>query len=174
LLLGKQIPEKEPGGSPEKLRELAYFALVRSLVEYSATVWDPHHKGNIKKLEAVQRRAARFVKGQYGRFDSVTRMLDELGWPPLLERRKDARLILFYKIINNLAAVPYQDILTKPVRCTRKNHSKPFRVIGANTNQYKSSFFPGTISAWNGLSKNCAEAPNINLFKSISNLKNKT
>jgi len=153
-------------GCPEKLKEMAYFALIRSCVEYSATVWDPHHKGNIKKLEGVQRRAARFVKGRYSRFDSVTCMLDDLGWPTLEKRRKDARLILFYKIINNLAAVPYQDVLKEPARCTRKNHSKPFRIIGTNTNQYKFSFFPGTISAWNGLGQICAEAQNINIFKS--------
>ena len=31
-------------GCPEKLRETAYFALVRSFLEYSATVWHPHQK----------------------------------------------------------------------------------------------------------------------------------
>ena len=29
-------------GCPEKLRETAYFALVWSFLEYSATVWHPH------------------------------------------------------------------------------------------------------------------------------------
>ena len=56
-------------GCPEKLRETAYFALVRSFLEYSATVWHPHQKYNSDKLEMVQRRggrAARFVKGRYG------------------------------------------------------------------------------------------------------------
>ena len=61
----------------------------------------------------VQRRAARFVKSRYKRTDSVTAMLDELGWPILSKRRKDARLILFYKIINNLAQVPHEHILKK-------------------------------------------------------------
>ena len=65
------------------------------------------------KLEMMQHRAARFVKNRYKRTDSVTAMLDELGWPILSKRRKDARLILFYKIINNLAQVPHEHILTK-------------------------------------------------------------
>ena len=38
-------------GCPEKLRETAYFTLVRSFLEYSATVWHPD------KLEMVQSRA---------------------------------------------------------------------------------------------------------------------
>ena len=61
----------------------------------------------------VQRSTARFVKSRYRRTDSVTVMLDELGWPILSKRRKDARLILFYKIIDNLAQVPHEHILTK-------------------------------------------------------------
>ena len=94
-------------GCPEKLRETAYFSLVRSFLEYSATVWHPHQKYNSDKLEMVQRRAARFVKGRYGMYESVTQMLEELTWVPLSKRCENARLILFYKIINNLAMVPH-------------------------------------------------------------------
>ena len=36
-------------------------------------------------------------------------MLDVLGWTPLSQRRQEARLILFYKIINGLAQVPFED-----------------------------------------------------------------
>ena len=58
---------------------------------------------NHDKLEMVQRRAARFVKSKYKRTESVTAMSNELGSHSLSKRREDARLILFYKIINNLA-----------------------------------------------------------------------
>ena len=43
---------------------------------------------DIQQLESVQRRAARFVKKDYRYTTSVTGLLDELGWLPLLERRK--------------------------------------------------------------------------------------
>ena len=65
---------------PQKLKEIAYFSLVRSFVDYASAVWDPHQKFNQVKLEMVQRRAARFVKSRYKRTDSVTAMLDELGY----------------------------------------------------------------------------------------------
>ena len=61
---------------PQKLKEIVYFSLVRSFVDYASTVWDPHQKFNQEKLEMVQRRAARFVKIRYRRTDSVTAMLD--------------------------------------------------------------------------------------------------
>ena len=108
-------------GCPEKIRETAYFALVRSFLEYSTTVWHPHQKYNSDKLEMVQRRAARFVKGRYGMYESVTQMLEELTWVPLSKRRENARLILFYKIINNLAMVPHS-CLKKADGRTRKKH----------------------------------------------------
>ena len=77
-------------------------------MEYSATVWDPYQKYNSDKVDRVQRQAARFVKSKYTRYSSVSDMLDELGWPPLSQRRQEARLILFYKIINSLAQVPFK------------------------------------------------------------------
>ena len=86
-------------GCPEKLRKTAYFALVRSFLEYSATVWHPHQKYNSDKLEMVQRRAARFVKGRYGMshtgpifkdLNSLESTGDNGRQPPLLPPRPRA------------------------------------------------------------------------------------
>ena len=98
-------------GCPEKLRETAYFSLVRSFLEYSATVWHPCQKYNSDKLEMVQHRAARFVKGRYGMFESVTQILEQLTWMPLSKRRENNRLILFYKIIRRASMSQYFDNL---------------------------------------------------------------
>ena len=101
----------------------------------------------------VQRsRAACFVKGRYGMYESVTQILEELTWVPLSERRENARLILFYKIINNfnLAMVPHS-CLEKADGRTRKKHNLKFRHKGYNVDPYGQSFFPKCISAWNGL-----------------------
>ena len=146
-------PQAEPEGLPTEVKEIAYFSF--SL-----------------KLEMVQRRAARFVKSRYRRTDSVTAMLDELGWPILPKRRKDARLILFYKIINNLAQVPYEHIqymlirylcqLTKDYEGTRKKNNHKFRHITVNTSQYRQSFFPKTVGPWNQLS--FADSPTLENF----------
>jgi hypothetical protein len=38
----------------------SYTAIVRPIIEYAATVWDPTSQGKIKALENIQRRAARF------------------------------------------------------------------------------------------------------------------
>ena len=43
------------------VKEKAYKAFVRPVLEYAASVWDPYSQTHIDKLKAVQRRAARFV-----------------------------------------------------------------------------------------------------------------
>ena len=47
--------------SIDQIREMAYQSLVRPQLEYSASVWDLHVKEQIKKIEMVQRRAARWT-----------------------------------------------------------------------------------------------------------------
>ena len=74
---------------PAKLKESAYIALVRSCLEYGAPVWDPHLVKDSKLLEDLQRRAARFVKGDFQSRSSVTSMLWDLGWQDLKHRRRD-------------------------------------------------------------------------------------
>ena len=88
----------------------------------------------------VQRRAARFVKGRYGMYESVTQMLEDLTWVPLSKRRENACLFLFYKIINNLAMVP-DSCLEKADGRTRKKHNLKFRHIGYNVDPYGNRSF---------------------------------
>ena len=45
-----------------------------------------------------------------------------LGWSPRSQRRQEARLILFYKIINGLAQVPFEGVL-------KAISVHPFRII---------------------------------------------
>ena len=108
-------------GCPDKLKQTAYFSLIHSFMEYGATVWDPYQKYNSNKVERVQRIAARFVKSRYSRYSSVADMLDVMGWTPVPQRRQEAQLILFYKIINGLAQVPFEGILVEAYKGTRKN-----------------------------------------------------
>jgi hypothetical protein len=54
-----------------QVKTQCFTTLVRPDLEYAATVWDPYTKCNIKKPEKCQRRAARFVNGDYSRESSV-------------------------------------------------------------------------------------------------------
>ena len=73
-----KLPEEEPPqlsnnskGQVLQITGTAYHGICLLL-------WDPHTQRNINKLEMVQRRGTRFVKGDYRRTSSVTAMLSDL------------------------------------------------------------------------------------------------
>ena len=105
-----------------------------------------------EELESVQKRAARFVTGNYiYETGSMTGILGQLKWEPLKKRRKDNRLILLYKGLKGKASVPTDDLIPKTRRC-RNQHSMAFQTPIANTDVYKGSFFfPQSIRDWNAL-----------------------
>ena len=128
-----------------------YKGLVRPVLEYGSSVWDPHTHGLQEELEKVQNRAARFVTGNYVfETGSMTGILGQLKWESLKKRRKDSRLILLYKGLKGKARIPTDDLIPKNRRC-RNQHSLAFQIPSASKEAYKSSFFPQTIRDWNDL-----------------------
>ena len=62
------------------LKTTAYQALVRPLVKYSSTVWDPHTQRGTHQIEMVQWQVARYVLNRHHNTSSVVDMLGQLGW----------------------------------------------------------------------------------------------
>ena len=94
---------------------MAYIALIRSSLEYSATVCDLYLKQDVDRLERVQRQAARFITRDYRMRETgcVGHMLQELNMPPLQEHRKQQRPTTLYKIVKgHIPAVPPENFLT--------------------------------------------------------------
>jgi len=95
--------------SPRTLRELSYKQFILPILEYASTIWDPYHQNNINKLKMIQHRAAYFVLHHpwiKSTRDSISSMLQSLGWPTLQLCRKCPRLILMYKLLQNLLTIP--------------------------------------------------------------------
>ena len=101
-------------------------------MEYGATVWDPYQKYNSDNLIGciAELQGSSKVGIQEA---SVYDMFDVLGWTPLSQRRQEARLIIFYKIINGLAQVVFEGVLVEAYKGTRRKHDIKFRQIGHTT-----------------------------------------
>ena len=86
--------------------------MLRPILEYESTVWDPHCNVLNDELENVQKRAARFVTRNYSyETGSMTDIHAELKWETLQKRRKDNRLLLLYKSLKGKARLPTDDLI---------------------------------------------------------------
>ena len=148
-----------------KIKELAYNSLVRPITEYSAAVWDPYTQANIRSLEMVQRRAARWTLNRYHNVSSVTEMLDHLNWPTLQLRRSETRLCLMYKMVHDMVAIDISQYATPVIRQTRHSHPHSFIQICSRNEAYRMSYFPRTVVAWNMLPVETVLAPFMEAFK---------
>ena len=120
--------------------------LLITLLSPTGWIWvsglEPLHERKIDKIEMVQRRAARWVSNDYSTYSSVTEMMSNLGWWSLENRCYDAHLLMFYKIVYGLVAIPVLSYFEHLEVYTR--HTNPLAYIQIHTSvcYYQYSFFP--------------------------------
>ena len=152
---------------PSKVKKQAYVTFVRPSIEYAATVWHtpPNtSKGNKKQLEAVQRRAARFICSNWDQQSSPTAMLASHDLPALEKRRDALRLVMMYKIAHGEVAIP--KTLLQPSGVSSRGHPQRFLLPYSRVNAHMWSFFPATIRLWNILPENIVLSPSTASFQS--------
>ncbi len=173
---------------PTNLKETAYLTMVRSILEYACAVWDPHLQKDINLIERVQRKAARFVKGDYRvylkeeqEYVSVSKMIADLKWKDLADRRRDTRLTLLYKIVHNHVNIEPDETLVPrhnqypdrdrqmPARYDRTAtgcaNKQNFEQIRYDINSYRYSFYPRTVLDWNLLPESTVSTNSVLAFK---------
>ena len=153
---------------PANVRERCYLTLVRPILEYACVVWSPYTMTNIDKLERVQRKAARFVCNDYSMYSRVTNMLNRMHWTTLQVRRENLRLIMIYKIVNNLVEIDIGNSLIKNNLPTR-GHSNRFKQLFTRVNSFKHSFYPDAIKLWNKLPDTIINCTMLQNFKDLIN-----
>ena len=94
----------------KRKRTLLLVLLLRPLLEYAATVWDPYTAIEIQTLEKVQRRSLEQQDGSptdTARHHALNTMLDALGRPTFRQeqRGRRGRLEMLYKFHYGLVSV---------------------------------------------------------------------
>ena len=136
-------------------------------MEYASTIWSPYTKQNTQKIEMIQKRAARWVKNNlnYSTYDSVSTMLDNLGWRSLENRRIDSGLFMFHRIIYGYVGIQIPTYFEKPQRFTRHMHPLSYKQIHTDAVYYQQSFYPATIVLWNKLQSEIVQMDDLDSFK---------
>ena len=123
-----------------------YKALVKPILEYTATVWSPYTQKDIGIVEQVQRRAARFIFNNNSHLASVSEMLTDLNWATLTHSRKEQKAVMLYKIVHHLVDIPASNYLTPTTTSDiTRGHHNDFLQPSSTVNAYLYSFFPSSI-----------------------------
>ena len=148
---------------PTHIKEKCYKTFTRPILEYGSVVWDPHFRTDIEKLEQIQKRAGRFVTGNYRQESGNTLInMQKLGWAPLEERRARCKLNMFYKARMGLVDIPF-DVKENKNRSRRPG---TYAIPSSNLDCHLHSFYPSTIRLWNSLPEAAKLAHNDEIFKS--------
>ena len=85
------LPRRSLAACPQDVKEAPYKGLVRPVLEYDSSIWDPQSILLQDEVEEVQKRAARSVTDIFTyETGIITGVLEPLEWEPLKKRRKMA------------------------------------------------------------------------------------
>ena len=135
----------------KSLKQL-YTSFIRPTLEYGNIIWDNCTKQQADLLESIQLDAIRIITG-LRKGTSHETLYKEVGFCPLIIRRKHSKLIQFFKILNNESPPYINDIVTK-----FNTHETGYNLRSSNlrhpiprTTSYQKSFFIATTDLWNDL-----------------------
>jgi len=91
-------------------------------------------------------------------------MLDRLFWhTPLQKCRSLLKLVMYFKIINQLVDIPATQYL-KETRCSSRKHNHCYQQSHARIEAHANSFFPSTIKLWNNLTDGQVNMTTVKAF----------
>ena len=146
----------------EELFVQLYKSLVRPILEYGHSVWNPYLKTLCQEVEKVQRRATKLL-GCLKNL-SYPERLRRLKLPSLEHRRNRGDMIDAYKYVHGLYDCSKPNLNFSEVTRTRGHSLKLIK--SRCTRRVRSNFFTErVVRLWNSLPQETVTAPSLNSFK---------
>ena len=141
-----------------------FKSLVRPILEYGNTIWNNGIKKYMDKIENVQRKFTKHVKGMQNL--PYEERLYRMKLPSLEYRQLRGDLIQVYKIAKNI----YDPTSTESIFnfCNNqrlRGHIYKINKEYTNKTKYKKFFSNRVVNRWNSLPSDIVTAKNINDFK---------
>ena len=150
---------------PQDVKAKCFNTLVRPILEYGCSVWDPHQAGQIESIEKIHKRAARFVTSNYILTEGNTaKNMNTLSWHPLSERRARSKLTTLFKARAGTIEIPLDDLI--PVGRVTRHSKNSLQIPQSSVDSHLHSFFPSTIRLWNNLPQHIKDCNTLESFRS--------
>ena len=139
-----------------------YKSLVRPNLEYCVQVWCPYLRQDVEKLEKIQRRATKMIKG-FGNLAYEER-LRRCKLTTLEKRRNRGDLIETFKIVTGRDKIPAQRLFKFSVDKRTRGHR--YKIIKESAGTIMQRFFSArVVNSWNKLDEEIVAADSVMEFK---------
>jgi hypothetical protein len=92
-------------------------------------------------------------------------MLKKLKCPPLQQGRTNTKMVMMYRIIHHLIAIPSQMHLTSATTRTTRGHDQKCSIPFSRISSHQYSYYPSAIRTWNSLPAVLSSVPTLGAFK---------
>uniref|UniRef100_A0A803TH73 Reverse transcriptase domain-containing protein n=1 Tax=Anolis carolinensis TaxID=28377 RepID=A0A803TH73_ANOCA len=140
-----------------------YSALVRPHLEYCAPFWALQLKGDVDKLECVQRRATKIINGLENK--TYEERLKELGMFSLQKRRLRGDMIAMYKYVRGSHREEGARLFSAALETRTRNNGFKLQERRFHLNIRKNFLTVRAVQQWNSLPQSVVEAPSLEAFK---------